>query len=43
MYESFETLLEAVVMREILLVSLISRNALASGSVLGFGFVDFVS
>ncbi len=41
MYESFETLLEAVIMREILLVSLISRNALASGSVLGF--VDFVS
>ena len=43
MYESFETLLEAAVMREILLLSLISRNAFASGSVLGFGFVDFVS
>ena len=43
MYESFETLLEALVMREILLVISISRKALASGSVLGFGFVDFVS
>jgi hypothetical protein len=34
------TLLEAIVLREILLLGSISRNALASGSVPGIGFVD---